>query len=105
VYSRVTQFEVDVLRVRVEDALAMYRERILPELHEQPGYEGVYVFMSPEGRGMIVSFWDSEEAAAAGAMDGWYAKTLEEHMTLFRSPPGRERYEVLLAETPAATAS
>jgi heme-degrading monooxygenase HmoA len=104
VFSRVTQFEIDVLRATVEEALAMYREHVLPELREQPGYEGAYVLANADGRGMVVSFWESEEAAAAGATGGWYAQKLEQYMTLFRSPPGRERYEVLLAEAPATTA-
>jgi len=64
----------------------------------------VYVIANPDGRGMIMSFWESEEAAAAGAAESWYAEKLEEYVTLFRSPPARERYAVLFAEAPAATA-
>lgn len=103
-FSRVTLLEVDVVRTSVEEALGIFNERILRQLRSQPGYEGVYVLANAEGRGMIVSFWSSEEAAAAGAADGWYSQQLEEHLTLFRSPPGRERYKVLFAESPAATA-
>jgi len=103
-FSRVTLLEVDVVRTSVEQALGIFSDRVLPELRRQPGYEGVYVFANAEGRGMIVSFWSSEEAAAAGAADDWYSQQLEEHLTLFRSPPGRERYEVLFAEAPAPAA-
>ena len=103
-FSRVTLLEVDVVRTSVEEALGVFNERVLPQLRSQPGYEGVYVFANAEGRGMIVSFWSSEEAAAAGTANGWYSRQLEENLTLFRSPPGRERYEVLFAEAPATTA-
>ena len=102
-YSRVTLLEVDVMRTTVDDALATFTGRVLPGLREQPGYEGAYVFANDEGRGMIVTFWESEDAAASDAAQGWYQRQLDENLTLFRSPPGRGRYEVRFAEAPAAT--
>jgi heme-degrading monooxygenase HmoA len=99
-FSRVTQLEVDPVRASVEGALKVFSDEVLPDLEVQPGYEGVYVFANEDGRGMLVSFWDSEEAAAAGVGDGWYSKKLEEHVTLFRAPPGRDRYQVLFADPP-----
>ncbi len=90
-----------MMRASVEGALKVFSDEVLPELREQPGYEGVYVFANEEGHGMIVTFWASEEEAAAGATEGWYASKLEQHVTLFRAPPGRERYAVLFADRPA----
>ncbi|MDH3226329.1 MAG: hypothetical protein OEM67_04480 [Thermoleophilia bacterium] len=101
-YSRVTQLEIDTMRTSVDAALALFREQVLPELREQPGYEGVMVFATREGKALIVSFWDSAEAAEVGAAAGFYAEQLERHVTLFRSPPGREGYEVVLTEMPSA---
>jgi hypothetical protein len=102
-FSRVTLLEVDVVRTTVKEALGVFNDRVLPELRSQPGYEGVYVFANAEGRGMIVSFWSSDEAATAPPAAAWYSRQLEEHLTLFRSPPGRESYEVLFADAPVAT--
>ena len=99
-FSRVTQLEVDPVRASVEGALKVFSDQVLPGLKEQPGYEGVYVFANQDGRAMLVSFWDTEEAAAAGMDEGWYSKTIDEHVTLFRAPPGRERYQVLFADPP-----
>ena len=99
-YSRVTQLEIDTVRADVDEALALFRERVLPHLREQEGFEGVLVLATPDGKGILISFWESEEAAAAGVEGGYYAEAIERHMTLFRSPPGRERYEVALAEWP-----
>ena len=59
---------------------------------------GVAVLVTEEGKGLIASFWESEEAAAAAA--GFATGAVEEHLTLFRSPPGREHYRVALAELP-----
>ena len=99
-FSRVTQLEIDLIRISVAGALEVFADQVMPELQMQPGYEGVYVFANEEGRGMVVTFWESAEAADAGVDSGWYAGALQAHVTLFRSPPGRERYEVLLAEPP-----
>ena len=100
-YSRVTLLEIDTLRTTVGDALAMFEERVLPRLREQEGYEGVVVLGNPDGQAMLVSVWETEEAASESAT--FATGALDEFVTLFRSPPGREGYEVLLAEMPGVT--
>jgi hypothetical protein len=97
-HARVTLLEIDTVRISTDAALDTFRAEVLPELKRQPGYEGVLVCSNEEGKGLIVTFWTSAETADAGAAG--YAQTLAEYMTLFRSPPGRERYEVALAELP-----
>jgi len=100
VYSRVTLLEIDTVRIDLESALELFRERVLPQVREQPGYEGIYVLTTPEGKVLIMSLWETEEAAA-GDYRGIYDAQLERYMTLFSAPPGRERYEVSLADTPS----
>ena len=102
-FSRVTLLEIDTVRVGVDEALELFKEHVLPKLREQEGYEGVYVFGTPEGKGLLVSLWATEEAAEASAESGFYAEALAQFMTLFKSAPGRERYEVLHADAPALT--
>jgi heme-degrading monooxygenase HmoA len=102
-YSRVILLEIDTLRVDVDDAVTLFRENVLPRLRELEGFEGVAVLVTDEGKGLIASFWESEEAAAATS--GFAAGALEEHMTLFSSPPGRDHYRVALAELPGVTVS
>ncbi len=97
-YSRVTLLEIDTMRVTVDEAVHLFDERVLPGLREQEGYEGVVVLANPDGQGMILSVWETEEAATAAA--AFATAALEQHVTLFRSPPGREQYEVVLAEMP-----
>jgi len=97
-YSRVTQLEIDTLRTTVGDALALFEESVLPQLREQDGYQGVVVLANPDGKAMLVSVWETEEAAAESA--GFATGALAEFVTLFRSPPRREGYDVLLAEMP-----
>jgi hypothetical protein len=99
-YARVTLLEIDPVRTTVESAVELYREHVLPSLLEQAGFQGVYVMATEEGKGLVLSLWSNADAADVSASSGWYANVLGEHMTLFRSPPGRERYEVMLAELP-----
>ena len=100
-YSRVTLLEIDTLRTDVDDAVEDYETRFLPHLRELPGYEGVAVLVTPEGKGMVITFWDSEEAVESSA--GFAATIVEEYVTLYRSPPGREHYKVAYAEMPRVT--
>jgi len=95
-YSRVTLLEIDTLRVTMDEATSLFRGNVLPRLQELDGYEGVVVLATPEGKGMLISVWETEEAAQASA--AFAAGELERYVTLFRSPPGREQYEVVLAD-------
>lgn len=99
-HARTTQLEVDTVRVSMDDAVALFESEVLPRLRAQPGFLGVYVLANPGGSAMLVSFWASAADADVGAAEGWYPAVLDEYVTLFRSPPGRERYEVRLAVAP-----
>jgi len=97
-YSRVTLLDVDTLRTDVDEVLEQFKDGVMPRVREVPDYEGVVVMLTPEGKGMIVSFWESEEAAEASA--GLAASLVEEFVTIYRSPAGREHYEVVYVEPP-----
>lgn len=100
-YARVTLLEIDTMRATVPGAVALFDREVLPELQSQDGYRGVYVLATPEGKAALISLWDTEEQANAGTMSGFYAETLARYVTLFAAPPGRARYEVLVADIPA----
>ena len=98
-YARATLLEIDTLRTTLDDAVAAFRDFVLPQLHEQPGYLGVLAMTTPEGKAMLLSFWETAGQADSAAPDGWYPAVLDEFMTMFRNPPGREHYEVAIADT------
>ena len=98
-FSRVTLLEIDTLRVDIDDILERFQTEVMPRVRELPGYEGVVVLVTPEGKGMVVSFWDTENAVEASA--GVAASAVEEFVTVYRAPPGREHYRVAFAELPA----
>jgi hypothetical protein len=99
-YSRVTQLEIDTLRTDVEGAVELYRGEIVPRLREEEGYEGAYVLVTPEGKAVLITFWETEEQAAETP---FYSDAIAEYVTLFSAPPGRETYEVKFADTPLVT--
>jgi hypothetical protein len=102
-YSRVTLLEVDTLRTTVDEAVDLFEAEVLPDLREQHGYEGVVVLANPDGQAMLMSVWETEEDAIASAE--FAREALEQFVTLFRSPPGREQYEVRFAEMPGVILS
>jgi hypothetical protein len=100
-YSRVTLLEIDTLRVEIADVVERFETEVMPRVREMPGYEGVEVMVTPEGKGMVVSFWDTEDDVEASAELA--ASAVEEFVTVYRAPPGREHYRVAYAEMPRVT--
>jgi heme-degrading monooxygenase HmoA len=98
--ARVTLAEIDPTRMSVPKAVERFRESVLPVLHEQDGYEGGYVLTTPEGKALVLTLWSDEAAADAGIRSGYYAQQVGKFVTLFRDAPGRESYDVSLAEVP-----
>ena len=100
-HARVTQFEIDTLRVSLPDAIEVFGQRVLPRLRAQGECEGVIALTTPEGRGMLVTFWSTGEAADEAVRSGFYDEQVAEFTLFLRQPPGREHYEVALAEMKA----
>ena len=101
--ARATMAEIDPVRMSIDDAVELFRTSVVPALHEQEGYEGVYVLLSPEGQALVLTFWEDEEAATAGLAGArsFYREQVDKFMTLYKAPPGRDLYDVVLAEDPA----
>jgi heme-degrading monooxygenase HmoA len=98
--ARATMAEVDAVRMPVGEAVALFRESVLPALRGQDGFEGAYVLLSPEGKALVLTFWADEETAAAGLASGFYREQVAKFMTVFGSGPGRDTYEVVIADAP-----
>jgi hypothetical protein len=104
-FARITQFEIDTVRISLEEALGRFKEMILPEVRKQPGYLGVYVLQTPEGKGLLVSLWSTPEAAQAGLESGYYDEQVSKFLMFTRQPPGRDHYEVVFTEEVRAGAN
>ena len=104
-YARVTLFEIDTLRTTTDKALESFKEQVIPAVKQQAGYEGLYVLGTPEGKGLIMSLWSSEEAATAGVESGYYDEQIAKFISVFRAAPGRDHYEVLFTDQQGAKES
>jgi heme-degrading monooxygenase HmoA len=101
---RATEAEIDVVRTNPKDAIALFERSVLPALRGEDGYEGCYVLLSDEGKMLVLSFWESEEAATATRLSGFYQEQVEKfsEIVVYRQAPGREAYDVVVAEAPEA---
>jgi heme-degrading monooxygenase HmoA len=101
--ARATIAEIDFVRMGLAESTALFRDSVVAALREQDGYEGCVVLVSKEGQALALTFWQDEEAADAGVKGGrsFYAEQIEKFVTIYRSPPGREAYDVVVADFPA----
>jgi hypothetical protein len=100
--ARATIAEIDFVRMGLEESVDLFRDSVVAALREQDGYEGCLVLVSPQGQALALTFWRDEESADAGLGGGrsFYAEQVEKFVTIYRSPPGRETYEVVVADLP-----
>jgi heme-degrading monooxygenase HmoA len=101
--ARVTAAEIDPVRQNPRRAVERFESELIPALHEQDGYEGCYVLLSEEGKVLVISLWSSDETAQASRVSGFYQSQIEKlsDVVFFRASPGREAYDVVVAEAPA----
>ncbi len=99
-FARVTLADVDTVRVSLDEAIELYKASVIPAMQEQEGYEGVCVLATPEGKAMVITFWESADASEAGVQSGFYAEQVQKFVTFYRAVPGRESYDVVIAEMP-----
>jgi hypothetical protein len=62
------------------------------------------VLLSEEGKVVVVTLWSSRETADASRVSGFYQSQIEKlsDVVFFRAPPGREGYDVVVAEAPVS---
>jgi heme-degrading monooxygenase HmoA len=104
--ARATLAEIDPVRQSPHQAIGVFEESVVPALREQDGYEGCYVLLSEEGKVLVLTLWESEEQAHASQQSGFYQAQIEKlsDFVFFSSAPGREGYEVVVADAPVAAA-
>jgi len=99
---RATEAEIDVVRTNPHDAVELFEQSVIPALHREAGYEGGYVLLSDEGKVLVLTFWESNDAAHASRVSGFYQEQIGKlaDLVVFRQDPGREAYDAVVTETP-----
>jgi heme-degrading monooxygenase HmoA len=100
---RATLAEIDLVRKGPASAIETFEQSVIPALHEQEGYEGSYVLLSQDGKVLVLTFWSSDETAQASRLSGFYQAQIEKlsDFVFFQASPGREAYDVVVADPPA----
>jgi heme-degrading monooxygenase HmoA len=92
-YVRLTRFQVRV--ERIEHALNIFRESLVPSIKTQKGYRGIYLFLNQKtGEGRVLGLYESEQDVIASDDNHFYQEQLLKFMNFFTAPPVREDYEV-----------
>ena len=82
---------------KLDEALRLYQERILPEGKQHKGYRGVYLLTDrTKGKIITISLWDSQEDAAAIDGNGSLRTQSGLFQDVLDTPMTNEGYEVCL---------
>ena len=92
-YARVTI--VQFLPGKTDEAIALYRDSVVPAAKQQKGFKGLYLLTDRKmGKGISIAFWETEADMLAGESSGYYQQQLAKFKDHFGAPPVREAYEV-----------
>ena len=96
-FARMTTIKVRI--DKIDEALDIYRESMVPAAKEQKGFRRLNLFMNREtGKAVAVALWDSEEDAIASEQSHYYQEQLVKLMHLYTANPTREGFEVVIED-------
>lgn len=92
-HARVTT--VQIRPGMLDEAIAVYQDSVAPAAQQQPGCRGIYLLTDRDsGKGISITFWDSEADMTAGESSGYYQEQLGKFKDIFAGPPQREAFRV-----------
>ena len=83
-----------------DEAAQLYRESILPEVRQLPGFKG-FTALGDRSKGKTISLtlWESEaDARASGEGSAFMQASIAKFASFYAAPPVIEIYEVLRQE-------
>lgn len=96
-FARLTITKIKI--ERIDEAIKLYEESIVPDAKSQKGFKGLYVLMDREtGNAVSITLWDSEEDAISNEKNLYYQEQVAKLITFFAKQPFREGYEVEVQE-------
>jgi len=93
-FARLTivQTKVD----KTDEAVKVTEESVIPAAKSQKGFVGAHLLTEPNGKGVFITFWETEEDAIANEKSGYYQEQLAKFKDMFTAPPVHEGYNVSL---------
>lgn len=92
-YAQVVR--VQIQPGKADDAIAVFKDAILPAVKQQDGLKQVNMLVDRENnRGIGFTLWESKAHVDALATSGFYQEQVGKLATFLSAPPEREVYEV-----------
>jgi heme-degrading monooxygenase HmoA len=80
---------------RIDEAIRIYRDSVVPAFKQQPGYRSTMMLSDrASGKGMAISVWETQQALEASEASGFYREQVAKFAPLFSAPPVREVFEL-----------
>lgn len=84
---------------RINEAAKLFEESVIPLCRNQKGYKGAYFLTDRKtGTSIPITLWESEEDMLATESSHFFQEQLIKFMGLFKAPPIREAYEVVVQD-------
>lgn len=92
-YARTTTIQTEP--GKVEEAIDIARDSIVPLAKEQPGFKGLLAMTSTEDEDVVlISLWETEDDLKASEDNGYYEDQIGKLSSVFIGRALREVYEV-----------
>lgn len=84
-----------VKHARQEEAIQIYKEKVMPATKAQKGFNSMHLLTDPETSKFIsITIWESEKDLIAGEASGYLKNQLDKIAALFVGPPVIQHYKV-----------
>ncbi len=78
-----------------DEAIALYRDSILPAAKQQKGYKSALLLTDPNsGKSISITLWETEADMNASEASGYFQQQLAKFGAMFVTPPVTDHYEV-----------
>ena len=96
-YARVTFSQISP--DKMEDVLGVLRDKMLPVASQQKGYKGYLLLGDQTGKGISITFWETEDDRAASDQPSeYYRDVMAQLAPFFKGPPSVENHEVIMKD-------
>ncbi len=92
---------VQVQSGKMQEAIDIFKDSVVPAQKAQKGYQGSYLMTSAsDGKALAISLWESEADMLEGESTGYYQEQIAKLASLFAGPPDLNHYEVSVHASP-----
>jgi heme-degrading monooxygenase HmoA len=78
-----------------EEAIRIYREKVMPATKEQQGFKSINLLTDPDTSKFIsITIWETENEMIAGETNGYLQQQLDKLSILFVGPPTIQHFIV-----------